>query len=401
MSLLNSKYKLKASTFLGTSGVLALIVGLNTIFNPEPVVASSLGQQTTATSNVQVYESPTQEIYSTSTPILTVTPTPTPKEDPIISIVLGGDVMTNRLNSDFESPSLEYSISNIASVLKQADVAIVNLETALCDITGKKQDRDYMSQGGHVFRAEPDDVDVLKNSGVDTVILANNHTMNYWIGCMRDTLNILDSKGIYHVGAGNTLDEARTVEIIEMEGIKIGLLAYTYTDPNVYPQSWYAGSKKYDSSGNAVYIGTSPMSIENMVEDVKKANDEIDFLIVSMHAGTEYKLQPTSEQKKFAMAAIDAGADLVYGHHPHVIQPMTYYKDKPIFFSLGNLIFDQYAEKEMRENLLVELEIQNDEVININYHFFYSAERHIPSSAPQDIIEDMINRLNTLVNLGN
>ena len=107
------------------------------------------------------------------------------------------------------------------------------------------------------------------------------------------------------------------------------------------------------------------METEKMIEAVKKAKQKSDFVIVSMHSGNEYVNKPNSSQVNFAHSAIDAGADLVIGHHPHVVQILEKYKDKYIFYSLGNFIFDQQAS-ETRKGLMIKVYFTKDEITKIS-----------------------------------
>lgn len=112
--------------------------------------------------------------------------------------------------------------------------------------------------------------------------------------------------------------------------------------------------------------GVTTLNIENMERDIKSAKEKIDFLIVTFHYGTEYQKIPNSNQKMWSESAVDFGADIVIGHHPHVTQPVEIYKDKYIAYSLGNFIFDQYFSKETMKGFMLEVKIIDDDIVEVN-----------------------------------
>ncbi len=272
-------------------------------------------------------------------------PTPTSKsaKEKIIKVVLAGDIMLNRGveymvekegNGDYKFPFLE-----IANELKGAKLLFGNLEGPISD-KGTKVGSIYS------FRAEPKAIEGLTFAGFNLISLANNHAFDYGREALEDTFLRLKTAGIYYVGAGFDEGEAyggRTPIIKEIEGTKIGFLAYT----NLGPESWKAGEK------NSGIAWINEEEIEKVKNDIKLAKEKADILIVSLHAGEEYAAEPTQFQIEFSKAAIDAGADLVIGHHPHVVQKSEKYKDKWIFYSLGNFVFDQsFSEETMRSEII-------------------------------------------------
>lgn len=183
----------------------------------------------------------------------------------------------------------------------EADITMLNLENAITE-------RGYKVPKEFNFRMPPKYLQVLKDGGVDIVNLANNHVWDYGQVGVRDTIAYLDEAGIYHVGAGATEEEAGKPVIIEIKGKSIGFLGYYFMEGNV-------------------------------AEDVSALKKTADVVIVNFHWGTERSNYPESYQVDLAHRAIDAGADLVIGHHPHVLQGIERYKDGIIAYSLGNFIF--------------------------------------------------------------
>jgi len=273
-------------------------------------------------------------------------------EKKTISVVLVGDIMLNRGveymmktegNGDFRFP-----FSKIAKDLKKADILFGNLEGPISD-KGIKVGSIYS------FRAEPEAIEGLTFAGFNLISLANNHAFDYGREALEDCLAKLSKAGIDYVGAGFNEGEAyggRTPVIKEIEGTKIGFLAYT----NLGPESWKASEK------NSGIAWISEKDFEKIKKDIENAKSQADILIVSLHAGEEYAAEPTQFQIEFSKAAIDAGADLVIGHHPHVVQKSEKYKDKWIFYSLGNFVFDQSFSQETMRGKILEILIKDGKI---------------------------------------
>ncbi|MFZ3072162.1 MAG: CapA family protein [Thermodesulfobacteriota bacterium] len=268
----------------------------------------------------------------------------TPEESPVVSLIAVGDIMLSRgvagrirRNNDPNYPFIK-----VRDFLKTGDIVFGNLECPITD--GRKIVSKEM-----VFRADPSSAGALKQAGFTVLSLANNHSPNFGKKGLVDTFSNLDAKGIKYAGAGIDGAEANSPAYINVNEMSFAFLAYN--DPDVVPSSYEATEKR---------AGTAFMRIDKMTEAVKKAAEKAKFVIVSMHSGNEYDYEPNEAQKKFARAAIDAGAELVIGHHPHVIQPVERYNGKLIFYSLGNFIFDQSEPKETKEGVMVKFLFTKD-----------------------------------------
>lgn len=246
-----------------------------------------------------------------------------------ISLNFVGDILAARaIELTMRKNGYDYPFAKIVDKLSQADITFANLETPLI---GTATSGKTTVGGTTVFRGDVDFASALQRAGIDIVSLANNHIKDQGEKGIVSTLNALDAAQVRHVGAGKDLSEARSLTIIETQGIRVGYLAYN--DADVVPVSYHATD---------VQSGSHIMDIERLQEDVLRARPQVDILIVSMHSGTEYvTAKPNQRQVSFAHAAIDAGVDMVVGHHPHVLQPLEIYKGKYIAYSLGNFIFDQ------------------------------------------------------------
>ena len=179
------------------------------------------------------------------------------------------------------------------------------------------------------FRVNPERVKLMQEMGIDLVTLANNHALDYGRDAMLDTIDTLDHAGIRHVGAGKNLAEARKPAIVELNGRTFAFIGAT----RVYPEAdWAAGT---DSAGmfSAYDSGAA------LAEEVKEAKQQADYVIAYVHWGIEREEMPNEVQKSIAHRLVDAGADLVVGAHPHVLQGLEYYQGVPIAYSLGNFVF--------------------------------------------------------------
>lgn len=179
------------------------------------------------------------------------------------------------------------------------------------------------------FRVDPKRVQLMQEMGIDLVTLANNHALDYGRDAMLDTIDTLDRAGIGHVGAGKNLAEARKPAIVELNGRTFAFIGAT----RVYPEAdWAAGT---DSAGMfSAYDGGAALA-----EEVKAAKQQADYVIAYVHWGIEREEMPNEVQKSIAHRLVDAGADLVVGAHPHVLQGLEYYQGVPIAYSLGNFVF--------------------------------------------------------------
>lgn len=268
-----------------------------------------------------------------------------------VSLIAVGDISYSRGVERIvkKENDINYPFLKIYDYLKSADLVFGNLETP---ITPGPEIPDFEM----IFRSNPGTEQALKQAGFSILSLANNHTLNFGEKGLKDTLNYLENVGIKYVGAGQNEQEAYQPVYIEKKGIKFAFLAYTDTD--IVPAFYEA------SSNNA---GTAFMRIEKMKKAVKEAKKKADFVIISMHAGIEYVNEPNKSQINFAHAAIDAGADLVIGHHPHVVQTLEKYKGKYIFYSLGNFVFDQPQMQETKEGLAIKIYFDKNGIDKISF----------------------------------
>jgi poly-gamma-glutamate capsule biosynthesis protein CapA/YwtB (metallophosphatase superfamily) len=259
-----------------------------------------------------------------------------PAQRPITRVLLGGDVMLARYVGALARQRADpaWPLRNVADLFSSADIAFVNLEAPFSD-RGRKV------ESGMVFKAEPEMIESLRVAGIDIVSTANNHARDCGRYGIEFTLDWLQKNGVETVGTAPTAELAHAGTILERNQVGFGFLAYTYDQSN--------GNHADQDDRVAM------MDVDAMTADVQSLLKRTDLVIVSMHAGTEYQQTPNAQQRKFARAAIDAGATVVVGHHPHVTQPVEAYAKGVIFYSLGNLAFDQFQRKETQLGLIADL----------------------------------------------
>ncbi len=260
-----------------------------------------------------------------------------PAPDPVVThLVLGGDVMLSRHVARVarEKRDPAFPLRDLAPVLQAADIAFVNLESPFSD-------RGAVVEHGMIFKAEPEMIAALELAGVDVVSTANNHARDQGSHGVEFTLDWLQRHQIAVVGTGTSAEAAHAGVVIERNGIKFGFLAYTYDQSN----------GNHTDTDDRVAV----MDVATMREDVARLGARADAIIVSMHAGTEYSPKSNAQQVAFARAAIDAGASVVVGHHPHVTQSWERSGRGVIFYSLGHQVFDQFQRVDTQHGALADI----------------------------------------------
>lgn len=274
---------------------------------------------------------PSDGAPSSATPATSGGPigTSTPGDDARVTLVAGGDVMLGRsLGEGILANGAGYPFEFISALLSAADIAFVNLEVP---VTGREApvDKDF------VFRAPPEAVGSLVGAGIDVVSLANNHMYDQGPDGLLDTIANVGGGGIKTVGAGHNLGEARSPLFVDAGGLRIAFLAYVNT-----PSDSVSGFDVSQTQATETTPGVNWLSVERVQEDVAAARPLADVVVVSMHTGYEYQEVLSELQTQAAHAAIDAGAALVIGAHPHVLQGIETYNGGLILYSLGNFVFD-------------------------------------------------------------
>ncbi len=249
----------------------------------------------------------------------------------IITIAAVGDVMLGgSATPELEKYGYDYPFEKTKYLLLGSDLVFANLEGPLTTRGDENVEKKYK------FRTPPKKVaPALKKAGITVVSLANNHTLDYGEQGLLDTMAALDENGIAYAGAGKNNMHARTPAILEVKNTRVALLAYSLT----FPEAFWA---KQNTTGTA--FG----HLAHIQDDVSRASNMADIVIVSFHWGREVTTELRPYQTTLGRAAIDAGASIVLGHHPHILQAIEQYKQGVILYSLGNYVFGSYSQKATR-----------------------------------------------------
>ncbi len=275
------------------------------------------------------------------------------RESRSIKLIFVGDIMFDRgvkRNVDAHLGGDYSKLFRNTPYLKDADVTFGNLEGPVA-LGGRNVGSIYS------FRMEPQVLNALFDAGFDIVSFANNHVGDYTKEAFDETLERLDSVGIKYVGAGKNYQEAITPSVIEVEGVRFGYLGFTDVGP-----TWLVA--KENSSGTLL------ANDKNFSEIISNAKSEVDVLVVSFHFGDEYS--PTNKrQETLARSTVDNGADIVVGHHAHVMQSIEEYNGKIILYGLGNFIFDQYFSEHTMRGMVASV-LYNPETKDFTKEIFVS-----------------------------
>jgi len=274
--------------------------------------------------NIKYYASENNYEYQADSRGTTpVSDTSSVKEEDAITISMMGDVLlASGVAKAIEQFGPNFPWQHTAGLISDSDLAIANLECAASSRGEPEPDKIF------TFRANPNTLSGASSAGIDIFTLANNHVMDYGYLAMMDTINSLKQYRIMHTGAGLSKKEADGPAITEIKGVKTAVLAFSRVIPD---RSWAAGPEN-----PGVASGYNHKLIQ---ESIKSAKENAGLVIVSMHWGEELAFYPRSQEITLAHKLIDAGADIVFGHHPHVLQGIELYKGKIIAYSLGNFIF--------------------------------------------------------------
>lgn len=253
----------------------------------------------------------------------------------MVQLMAVGDVMLGRTVGDkLRTKGSAIAFSGVAPVLESADLLVANLECVISGL-GEPQPKAYR------FRAPLEAVEALALAGVDVVGVANNHALDYGYAALADMTQRLAAREILTVGAGKDAATAHSPVILERKGLRIAFLAYV----DVWVESrtgfdtrvWIAGPNS---------PGIAWADPKRMTADIQAAKTQADVVVVLLHSGLEGRKDVYATQQTEAQAAIDAGAVLVLGSHPHLLQKTERYHNGLIVYSLGNFIFDGFTAPE-------------------------------------------------------
>jgi poly-gamma-glutamate synthesis protein (capsule biosynthesis protein) len=247
-----------------------------------------------------------------------------------INILSFGDMMLDRYIRRFiDNKGITTIFENITPIIKNKDMVVANLEGSISNFPPKP-----LQPNNVQFTFDPKVTPELKKLGFTHFSLANNHSRDFGTEGIKQTKEFLDKEGIKYFGDSNNKISLSYIQ--DLDGFKIGLIGYhELFNPDT----------------------------TSTIQEIKNIQDQSDFIIVYPHWGIEYKTLFSKSQQEKAYQFIDAGADAIIGAHPHVIQPIEIYKNKAIFYSLGNFVFDQTFSQNTQQGLAVNISLTNNNIV--------------------------------------
>lgn len=278
-----------------------------------------------------------------------------------ITMAFVGDIMLDETPGQYIRRGKD-PFQAFASILDSSDISIGNLECAI-GTKGKKEDKPF------TFMANPRVLPVVKKH-FSAISLANNHSADYGPDAFVQTMALLNKAGVPYFGGGKNITAAHQPRIFEVKGKRIAVLGYN----EFFPRSFEALDDR---------AGIAWSEDDYVVYDIKQAKDrhKADYVIVYPHWGIEHEKIASSRQVALAHLMIDSGADAVIGGHPHVTQNIETYKGKPIFYSLGNFVFNGFDDDDSNTGWLVRLTLQDDHPIAHEVIIAKLDKRGIPQHA--------------------
>jgi poly-gamma-glutamate capsule biosynthesis protein CapA/YwtB (metallophosphatase superfamily) len=294
-----------------------------------------------------------------------------------LTLVFLGDIeMDRETGKRLRSQGAGYPFEHIKPEIEDADLTIGNLESPISDEGCPEQGKSC------TFRAREETVESLVYAGIDAVTLANNHCLDYGTEALCDTMENLDNAGIRQTGLWYGEDIVNTTIkrplIIDIQGLKIGLLAYT---EDVSSQ-WKA---------NKIRIGPLPLDEKLMEDDVRKCRDEVDLLIVSIHwrKWPQYTTAPEPGDRKICREILDWGADIIMGHGPHTVHEIEEYRDKLILYSIGNSAMENHNATSYY-SYIVKVDLEGSEISGLTLvPIKRGTYRYVPMGTPLKRSNDM------------
>ena len=318
-----------------------------------------------------------------------------------ITLLATGDNIPSR--EDYDS-----LYCHVAPLLREADITFGQLETVLIDKSIEDLYPYVASQARMPCSSDPEVAPGMKRAGFDLVSFASNHSMDYGRTHFLNTIDYLRQAGIDVIGAGSDEADARRWTVLEREGVKIAFLGYC----TILPQDYWAQEARpgvNPARGHTFYEQVehdqpgTPCRVHSfahrgdkarMLEDIRAAKAQADIVVVSMHWGIHFTEAEIAEyQFEYAHDAIDAGADLILGHHAHILKPIEVYKGKVIFYSLGNFAMEDPNNMERDKATLrqdMRTSKKHQEMANIRKGF---GEGDKKKTFPEDCYYTMIARI--------
>jgi len=289
---------------------------------------------------------PPQDAAPTQTSSAKTPAAPTAPERREYTLLFTGDVMLSRAVGSRMAAQKDWSLPFhlIADTLRSADLRYCNLE---CPVSDRGRNLHHL----YSFRADPRAIEGLRATGFNVVSQANNHAYDWGPEALLDSLERLRAAGVRPVGAGQNILAAHYPLLVHVGGLRIAFLAYVDIDPK-------------EAAAGVDRPGVAWLDPAQTLADIRFARPLADLVIVCPHWGVEYAFKPTRGQVELSHQMIDAGADMIVGSHPHVVQPLEKYHDHWIAYSLGNFVFDQQNPAAHR-GLMLRVTVRDKQIADV------------------------------------
>ncbi len=296
---------------------------------------------------------------------------------PTFDMVVAADIILGRgvNNKMVEYNDYLYPFRKVRDEFMSADWRVANLECTITDLVPPPADPDTFT-----FITAKRAVDGLVYAGIQTVSLANNHSDNGGVESFVDMIHTLHQHNITTCGGGNNLAEARQPAIQAVKGTRVALLGYNEIPP---------GGPYADANSP----GIVPVDLTTLPQDIAAARKRADLVIPFFHWGIEYTKDPTTTQQQAAHLAIDSGADMVLGSHPHWVQAIESYKGRLIIYCLGNFIFDQDWSRQTLEGCMLHLYWRGATLASIRFVPYLIEDRCQPNIVSPAEAVDLFERM--------
>lgn len=286
-----------------------------------------------------------------------------------MKVAIVGDIMIGGILSSNIKKYKNIFLSNEVRKFLDADIVFCNLECVLSKAKAPPEKNKIL------LHAREESIELLKDAGFNVVSLANNHIMDFGYSSLLKTMKLLEENNIKYTGAGENLYQARKPVFLDKDNLRVAFLAYAA------PETWGGWSQREHQTHKDWFAGrdkpgVAPFDLKLIKEDIDEASKEADFLIVSIHWGDEYTCFPHPEIISDAHKIIDMGANIIVGHHPHVLQGYERYNTGLIMYSLSNFLFSPYYNdtsgelekwsRKSRESIILSCEISKDVIISYN-----------------------------------
>jgi poly-gamma-glutamate capsule biosynthesis protein CapA/YwtB (metallophosphatase superfamily) len=302
----------------------------------------------------------------------------------VTTLTIVGDIMLGRGVGDAHADDPAEPLRPLAARLRSADLTVGNLESTLSD-DGVPQ------QGDDSFAADPAVVPGLAAAGFDLLSLANNHTGDYGLGALRQTLDRLDRSPIRTVGAGVDAAAAWQPVVLERGGVRIGFVAF-----NAIGETPRATASRPGAAEVSMAPRTGPLSrsdLRRLTDTIRRLAQRADVVIALPHWGDQYTNVPVPDQRQVGAAMIDAGADLIVGGHPHWVQGVQLHRGRLVVHSLGNFVFDMDFSSETEEGVLLDVVLWGSEVMGLRFVPYVIAPDFVPRTAAGPRADATLDRL--------